>query len=117
MVIVGDVVKLHKQFNWFTAGKEGTIFKELNSHCKISVSADPPTKTGFFKLLLRFYFSASTACSRNALANSTNSFACCRYSLANASEGGCIFICSTAVLKLSGCCINSLFSKMGIEVF
>jgi uroporphyrin-III C-methyltransferase len=30
MVIVGDVVKLHKQFDWFAVKKEtGTIFKEL----------------------------------------------------------------------------------------
>jgi hypothetical protein len=30
MVIVGDVVKLHKSFNWFdTKNETGTIFKDL----------------------------------------------------------------------------------------
>ena len=30
LVIIGDVVTLNEQFNWFTAGKEGSVFKELN---------------------------------------------------------------------------------------
>ncbi len=29
LIIVGDVVKLHKQFNWHEAEKTGTVFKEL----------------------------------------------------------------------------------------
>jgi len=31
LVIVGDVVRLQDQFNWFMAGKDGSVFKELNN--------------------------------------------------------------------------------------
>jgi len=31
LVIVGDVVKLHNEFNWFEGNKEGSIFKELTA--------------------------------------------------------------------------------------
>lgn len=30
LVIVGDVVKLHKEFNWFKANENGSVFQELN---------------------------------------------------------------------------------------
>lgn len=30
LVIVGEVVSLHKEFNWFAAEKAGTVFKELS---------------------------------------------------------------------------------------
>jgi uroporphyrin-III C-methyltransferase len=29
LIIVGDVVKLHQQFNWFATAQEGTVFNEL----------------------------------------------------------------------------------------
>jgi uroporphyrin-III C-methyltransferase len=29
LIIVGEVVKLHQKFNWFTAEKNGTVFNEL----------------------------------------------------------------------------------------
>lgn len=29
LVIIGDVVKLHKEFNWFNAGENGSVFQEL----------------------------------------------------------------------------------------
>ncbi len=29
LIIIGDVVKLHKQFNWFEPKEEGTVFREL----------------------------------------------------------------------------------------
>jgi precorrin-4 methylase len=30
MVIVGEVVSLHKEFNWFASEKAGSVFKELS---------------------------------------------------------------------------------------
>jgi len=30
LVIIGDVVKLHLQFNWFTAAEAGSVFQELD---------------------------------------------------------------------------------------
>jgi uroporphyrin-III C-methyltransferase len=31
LIIVGEVVKLHTQFNWFTGSKKGSLFKELTA--------------------------------------------------------------------------------------
>ena len=31
LVIVGDVVNLHEKFDWFTAGKDGSVFRELTT--------------------------------------------------------------------------------------